>query len=132
MGDGHCIDSEGERYDVYSTYDDPDMTAKRCAQLCTQQPLCIGLSWNHYGPACFHWFPDGQAENLGAFYSGWRSRLHFTGDGRIQEAQDQGYYDDESGLNGWDCYRKGILINQFRKNSCQKKAKTNHGLNFSP
>ena len=127
MGDGYCIDSEGERYDLYdSTWDDPDLTATRCAQLCTQQPLCIGLSWSHYGPVCYHWFPDGQAENLGASYSGWRSRLHYTGDGPIQGAQDQGYYDDGSGLNGWDCYRKeeeGILINQFRKNSCQKKLK---------
>ena len=105
---------------VQSSYcGDADMTPTGCAQLCTQQPLCLGLSWKDFGRhmQCVHWFPDGQAENLGASYDRWHSYLMYTGDGSIQGGETVPYYDEDT---RFDCYRKGILITQFRKNSCQK------------
>ena len=66
MGEGSCIDDERREFDAYYTNIDNhlDMTAARCAQLCTEQPLCIGLGWNEIIFECENLFPNGQAENI--------------------------------------------------------------------
>ena len=119
MGEGSCIDDERREIDAYYTNIDthPDITAARCAQLCTEQPLCIGLGWNEIISECENLFPDGEAESLAASYDGWYSYLGYTGH-VIQDALGRGYYDYDL---GFDCYRKGIFITQFRKNSLSSR-----------
>ena len=109
MGEGYCVDEDFSEFDYYYT-EDLDMTAARCAQLCNEEALCIGLSWKHQSGSkrCQHWFSDGTAETLGASYNEWTSVLDGDGAGDIEYVAGLAYYDDDK---GFDCYTKGIHSN---------------------
>ena len=78
MGRGLCLDSKGEYFDFFQNdYFDSgdstresnhDVTADECAKLCTQQPLCLGLSVQdpEYidGSSCHLYFPNGEGNAL--------------------------------------------------------------------
>ena len=112
MGQGTCQDNNNELFDYY--WKQFSITAKGCAEKCSQQTLCIGLGWLMSVRLCYNYFSDGQATQVAASYDGWGYRGAYMGEGSVN-ANALEYYDerdasDPNDRRGFDCYKKGILI----------------------